>query len=99
MSEFGKDVKMVIDLALNPLKTGCGSFSREKDLGTGKVVDLCEKNVIDCPYYEGPYQTHGKTEPEFPYALPKRADYQLGTCRLQKDAIRIGPIILWDKGR
>lgn len=82
------------------LKKGCSSYTRQQDSGTGKTLDLCMDNRQQCPFYDGQYQTHGNTEPIgsiSQYDCRIAEGVQVGFCRLQKDAIRLGPAVLFDK--
>lgn len=95
-------IKAVWDIYSADFRKGSISFSRQLDTGTGKVVDLCMDDKQECPFYDGVYVTHGITEPvgelsRFDANIGARE--QLGFCRIQKDAVRIGPFILFDKKR
>lgn len=82
------------------LVKGCGSYTKQLDTGTGKVLDLCMFDRRSCKYYDGVHVTRGETEP-----VGKLSQWdcgigegvQVGHCRLQKDALRLGPIPLLDK--
>lgn len=79
---------------------GCTAFTRQREIGTGKVLDLCEDDRENCPWYNGPCTTNSATEP---LRHSSRSDFgfaggvRIGSCRFQKDAIHVGPIIFFDK--
>jgi hypothetical protein len=93
-------LRVIWDIYGTDLKKGCSSYTRQTDAGTGKTLDLCFDNRISCPFYDGTYQTHGETEPsgklsQFDVSIGEGV--QVGFCRLQKDAIRFGPLLVFDK--
>lgn len=93
-------VRELIAIYSVDLLKGCSSFTQQLDTGTGRVQDICMTDEQECRFYDGQYQTQGRTEP-----LGKVSQYdcniaegvQVGFCRLQKDAIRVGPAVLFDK--
>ncbi len=92
------ELKIFAQLMAEDFSSGCSQYSQQLDTGTDKKQDVCMANETKCPYYNGPYQTQGETVPVSETHVGIAPGQQLGFCRLQKDAIRIGPIILFDKG-
>ena len=90
-------MRAIIDQTVQEFKTGCGAFTRQLDIGTGKTQDLCSMDREKCPFFDGWYQAHGDMEPEYPYDLPIGQGTHIGFCRLQKDTVKIGPIVLLDR--
>lgn len=83
------------------IQKGCSSYSRQTDPGNGKTLDMCMDNRRDCPFYEGIYITRGDTQPTggvSRYDCGIAEGVAVGFCRLQKDAIRLGPILLFLRG-
>lgn len=82
---------------MHDVSVGCKHYSKQTDTGNNKQVEMCVVNNSSCQFWESNYMTKGVSRPEIMGDPVISKGEVVGMCRMQRDTIHLGPIIIFDR--